>query len=105
MKVDKLSVSFDPDLGDAVRAAARQRGGGVSRWLPDAISPPAFRIPALLSQVLDDRRARTDRRPRTRPFPSDLLLTAFRCIAALLRGTESATGECSSALVRSSGRG
>lgn len=36
MKVDKLSVSFDPDLGDAVRAAARQRGGGVSRWLADA---------------------------------------------------------------------
>jgi hypothetical protein len=36
MKVDKLSVSFDPDLGDAVRAAARQRGEGVSRWLADA---------------------------------------------------------------------
>jgi len=36
MKVDKLSVSFDPDLGDAVRAAARQCGGGVSRWLADA---------------------------------------------------------------------
>lgn len=36
MKVDKLSVSFDPDLGDAVRAAARKRGGGVSRWLADA---------------------------------------------------------------------
>lgn len=36
MKVDKLSVSFDPDLGDAVRAAARTRGAGVSRWLADA---------------------------------------------------------------------
>jgi len=36
MRVDKLSVSFDPDLGDAVRAAARQRGGGVSGWLADA---------------------------------------------------------------------
>jgi hypothetical protein len=36
MKVDKLSVSFDPDLGDSVRAAARRRGGGVSRWLADA---------------------------------------------------------------------
>lgn len=36
MKVDKLSVSFDPDLGDAVRAAARRRGAGVSRWLADA---------------------------------------------------------------------
>lgn len=36
MKVDKLSVSFDPDLGDAVRSAARQSGGGLSRWLADA---------------------------------------------------------------------
>lgn len=36
MKVDKLSVSFDPDLGDAVRAAARQQGTGLSRWLADA---------------------------------------------------------------------
>lgn len=35
MKVDKLSVSFDPDLGDAVRAAAR-RSGGLSRWLAEA---------------------------------------------------------------------
>ncbi len=36
MKVDKFSVSFDPDLGDAIRSAARQSGGGVSRWLADA---------------------------------------------------------------------
>ncbi|MDQ3502302.1 MAG: hypothetical protein M3486_01610 [Actinomycetota bacterium] len=36
MKGDKLSASFAPDLGDAVRAASRQRGGGVSRWLADA---------------------------------------------------------------------
>lgn len=36
VKVDKLSVSFDPDLGDAVRAAARRRGGGLSRWLAEA---------------------------------------------------------------------
>lgn len=36
MKVDKLSVSFDPDLGDSVRAAARDSGGGLSRWLADA---------------------------------------------------------------------
>lgn len=36
MKVDKLSVSFDPDLGDAIRAAARHSGGGLSRWLADA---------------------------------------------------------------------
>jgi hypothetical protein len=36
MKVDKLSVSFEPELGDAVRAAARQHGAGLSRWLADA---------------------------------------------------------------------
>ncbi len=36
MKVDKLSVSFDPDLGDAVRNAARRQGSGLSRWLADA---------------------------------------------------------------------
>lgn len=36
MKVDKLSVSFNPDLGDAVRAAAERAGGGLSGWLADA---------------------------------------------------------------------
>ncbi|MGH9293467.1 MAG: hypothetical protein ACRDZ6_11965 [Acidimicrobiales bacterium] len=36
MKVDKLSVSFDPDLGDAVRAAAKQSGRGLSGWLAEA---------------------------------------------------------------------
>jgi hypothetical protein len=36
VKVDKLSVSFDPDLGDAVRAAAKRGGRGLSRWLAEA---------------------------------------------------------------------
>lgn len=36
MKVDKLSVSFDPDLGDAVRSAAQRSGRGLSGWLADA---------------------------------------------------------------------
>jgi hypothetical protein len=36
MKVDKLSVSFDPDLGDAVRSAAKRTGRGLSGWLADA---------------------------------------------------------------------
>jgi hypothetical protein len=36
MKVDKLSVSFEADLGDAVRAAAERSGTGISRWLADA---------------------------------------------------------------------
>ncbi len=52
MKVDKLSVSFDPDLGDAVRAAARQRGGGLSRWLADAATAK-LRAEAL-AEFLDD---------------------------------------------------
>ncbi|MGH9128100.1 MAG: hypothetical protein ACRDY2_03830 [Acidimicrobiales bacterium] len=36
MKVDKLSVSFDPDLGDAVRVAAGRAGRGLSAWLAKA---------------------------------------------------------------------
>jgi hypothetical protein len=36
MKVDKLSVSFDPDLGDAVRDAAKRGGRGLSGWLAEA---------------------------------------------------------------------
>jgi hypothetical protein len=36
VKVDKLSVSFDPDLGDAVREAARRSGRGLSGWLAEA---------------------------------------------------------------------
>ena len=36
MKVDKLSVSFDPELGEAVRAAARRSGRGLSGWLAEA---------------------------------------------------------------------
>ena len=36
VKVDKLSVSFDPDLGDAVRAAAQRSGRGLSGWLAGA---------------------------------------------------------------------
>lgn len=51
MKVDKLSVSFNPDLGDAVRAAARDSGGGVSRWLADAAAAK-LRAEAL-SEFLD----------------------------------------------------
>jgi hypothetical protein len=36
MKVDKMSVSFDPDLGEAVRVAAKQSRRGLSGWLADA---------------------------------------------------------------------
>jgi len=36
VKVDKLSVSFDPDLGDAIRRAAKRSGRGLSGWLAEA---------------------------------------------------------------------
>lgn len=36
MKVDKLSISIDPELGDAVREAAGRSGMAVSAWLADA---------------------------------------------------------------------
>jgi hypothetical protein len=36
MNVDKLSISFEPELGDAVRSAAAQAGKSVSAWLADA---------------------------------------------------------------------
>lgn len=36
MKVDKLSISFDPELGDAVRSAAAESGKPVSSWLAEA---------------------------------------------------------------------
>ena len=52
MKVDKLSVSFDPDLGDAVRAAAKRSGRGLSGWLADAASA-RLRAEAL-AEFLDD---------------------------------------------------
>ena len=36
MKVDKMSVSMDPRLGDAIRAAAERAGLSVSAWLSQA---------------------------------------------------------------------
>ena len=36
MKVDKLSISLDPVLGDAVREAAGRSGRGLSGWLAEA---------------------------------------------------------------------
>lgn len=36
MKVDKLSVSFDPKLGDDVRASAKRSGRALSGWLAEA---------------------------------------------------------------------
>jgi hypothetical protein len=51
MKVDKLSVSFEAELGDAVRAAAKRSGTGISGWLAQAA---AARLRAeALSEFLD----------------------------------------------------
>lgn len=36
MGVDKLSVSFEQELGEAVRTAASQAGEPLSSWLADA---------------------------------------------------------------------
>ena len=36
MKVDKMSISLDPTLGDAVRASAARSGRGLSGWLAEA---------------------------------------------------------------------
>lgn len=38
MKVDKISISLDPDLGDELREAARKSGKGVSAWVADAVA-------------------------------------------------------------------
>ncbi len=36
VRVDKMSVSFEAGLGDAVRDAARRAGKGLSSWLAEA---------------------------------------------------------------------
>lgn len=36
MSVDKMSISFSPELGDAVRAAATDAGEPLSSWLAGA---------------------------------------------------------------------
>jgi hypothetical protein len=51
MKVDRLRVSFDPDLGETVRAAARRQGQSLSNWPAEAA---AARLRAeALSEILD----------------------------------------------------
>ena len=36
MRVDKISISFGPDLGEAVRVAAANAGKPLSTWLSEA---------------------------------------------------------------------
>jgi hypothetical protein len=52
VKVDKMSISFDPDLGDAVRAAAAEKGQPLSSWLAEAAASK-LRAEAL-ARFLDD---------------------------------------------------
>ena len=52
MKVDKLSISFDAELGDAVRAAAAEAGKAVSAWLSEAAASK-LRSEALVKFVSD----------------------------------------------------
>jgi hypothetical protein len=52
VKVDKMSISFDPELGDAVRAAAAEAGKPLSSWLAEAA---ASKLRAeILARFLDD---------------------------------------------------
>jgi hypothetical protein len=52
VKVDKMSISFDPELGDAVRAAAAETGKPLSSWLAEAAAGK-LRAEAL-ARFLDD---------------------------------------------------
>lgn len=51
MKVDKLSISFAGELGDAVRASAQRQGAGLSAWLADAATTKLRR--EALAEYLD----------------------------------------------------
>lgn len=68
MKVDKLSISLDPDLGDAVRDAAKHRGSSISAWLAEAAAAK-LRAEAL-TDYLRDWEAKNG------PFTSDELAAA-----------------------------
>ena len=52
MGVAKFSVSFDPDLGDAIRHAAEDEGQTVSAWLAEAARLRVKNL--ILRQVLDE---------------------------------------------------
>jgi hypothetical protein len=52
VKVDKMSVSLDPDLGDDVRPAASQAGKPLSSWLPEA-AKSKLRAEALAEFLVD----------------------------------------------------
>ena len=52
MKVDKMSISLEAELGDRVRDAARRARKGISSWLAEAAAAK-LRAEAL-AEFLDD---------------------------------------------------
>ena len=52
MKLDKMRISMDPNLGDEVRAAAQHSGKNLSSWIAEAAAAK-LRSEAL-SKLLDD---------------------------------------------------
>src|SRR5437667_71864 len=55
MKVDKISISLEAELGDEVRAAALKSGMGVSSWLAEAA---AAKLRAVDVRPVDEQLAR-----------------------------------------------
>jgi hypothetical protein len=43
LRVDKLSISFDPELGDVVHPAATPSGNGLWGWLAES-GAPGYRL-------------------------------------------------------------
>jgi hypothetical protein len=75
MAVEKLSVSFDPDLGDDIRAAADDSDQSISAWLAEA-ARERLRQLALqhaLTEILEAERLTTDDLGRA----EDLLAGSF----------------------------
>jgi hypothetical protein len=77
MRVDKMSISLDADLGAAIRDAARRAGRGVSGWLADAAADRlrAEALAAFLDEwerehgaLTPDELARAEQDLRKRPW-------------------------------------
>jgi hypothetical protein len=60
--VKKLSVSFDAELADAIRAAAAEEGVSMSTWLASAAAAKARRryLRAALDQLAEDKGVLSD---------------------------------------------
>jgi hypothetical protein len=72
MQVDRLSITMDPDLGQAVREAAARAGTSVSAWLASAAGDRIRN--ELLGSALDAWEAETG------PFTDDDLNEAARVL-------------------------